>query len=149
MTQVRFSWKRKPSQASADQLRQVIVATLNHISDHINDPMLHHQAEVHVLITDDQHIRELNHQFRGKDAATDVLSFPDGDELPTGRTFLGEIVVSIDTARRQAEEAGIAELRELEELVLHGTLHLLGYDHLEDDGSMNDLELKLREELLN
>jgi len=107
------------------------------------------QAEIHVLITGDEHIREPNQRYRGKDVATDVLSFPDGDELPSGELFLGEIVVSIDTARRQAADAGISESRELSELVLHGTLHLLGYDHQEDDDSMNALELKLREELLH
>jgi len=62
--------------------------------------------------------------------------------------FLGQIVVSLDAARRQAEEAGHSEMRELEELVLHGVLHLLGYDHSSDQGEMNRIELKLRGELL-
>jgi probable rRNA maturation factor len=106
-------------------------------------------SEVHVLVTGDDRIRQLNRDYLGKDRATDVLSFPDGDELPTGRRFLGEVVVSLDTARRQAEEGGHQELRELEELVLHGTLHLLGYDHSSDQGEMNKLELRLREELLS
>jgi len=102
-------------------------------------------------VTGDEAIRELNRDYLGKDRATDVLSFPDGDLLPTGRTLLGEIVVSLDTARRQAAEAGHSELRELAELVLHGTLHLLGYDHADDRdrGEMNRLELDLREELLS
>ncbi|MGD8439440.1 MAG: rRNA maturation RNase YbeY [Holophagae bacterium] len=106
-------------------------------------------AEVHILITGDDRIRDLNRRYLGHDAPTDVLSFPDGDELPTGRRLLGEIVISLDAVRRQAAEEGHDELRELEELLLHGTLHLLGYDHAADDGEMNRLELDLRKELLS
>jgi probable rRNA maturation factor len=100
-------------------------------------------------VTGDEQIRALNHRYLGLDRATDVLSFPDGDELPSGRRLLGQIVVSLDTARRQAEDAGFGELQELQELVLHGTLHLLGYDHSSDQGEMNRLELRMREELLS
>jgi probable rRNA maturation factor len=105
-------------------------------------------AEVHVLITGDERIRELNRSYLGRDVATDVLSFPDGDQLPSGRRLLGEIVISIDTARRQAAAEGHDELRELLELVIHGTLHLIGYDHAADDGEMNRIELGLRQELV-
>jgi probable rRNA maturation factor len=106
-------------------------------------------AEVHLVLTDDRSIRELNRRYRNIDQATDVLSFADGDVLPSGERLLGEIVVSIDSARRQGEEFGHGELRELCELVLHGTLHLLGYDHERDQGEMNEFELKLRRELLS
>jgi probable rRNA maturation factor len=104
-------------------------------------------AEVHLVLTGDQTIRELNQRFRDIDRATDVLSFPEGDVLPSGRRLLGEIVISLDSARRQAEALGHDEVRELSELALHGTLHLLGYDHLRDQGEMNEIELKLRREL--
>jgi probable rRNA maturation factor len=99
-------------------------------------------------MTGDDRIRALNRDYLGHDRPTDVLSFPDGDPLPSGRRLLGTIVISVDTARRQAEEAGHSELRELEELLLHGILHLMGYDHSSDQGEMNRLELKLRGELL-
>jgi probable rRNA maturation factor len=105
-------------------------------------------SEVHVLITGDDRIRDLNCRYRGIDSATDVLSFPDGDLLPSGMTLLGEIVISLDTARRQAGELGHDEVRELSELALHGVLHLLGYDHDNDRGQMNALEIELREEVL-
>jgi probable rRNA maturation factor len=105
-------------------------------------------SEVHVLITGDRQIQSLNREYLDRDRATDVLSFPDGDRLPSGRVLLGQIVVSLDAVRRQASELGHDELRELEELVLHGTLHLLGYDHLRDHGEMNELELRLRGGLL-
>jgi probable rRNA maturation factor len=106
------------------------------------------EAEVHVVVTGDDDLQRLNRDYRKLDRPTDVLSFPDGDTLPVGGILLGEIVVSLDAVRRQAAELGHSELRELEELVLHGTLHLLGHDHEQDDGEMEDLELRLREELL-
>jgi len=105
-------------------------------------------GEVHVLLTDDDEIRRLNRQYRKIDRTTDVLSFPDGDPLPSGGVLLGQIVISLDTARRQAVELGHDEVRELEELVLHGTLHLLGHDHERDEGEMDASEMKLRDELL-
>jgi probable rRNA maturation factor len=105
-------------------------------------------SEVHLLITDDPTIRELNRRFRDIDRETDVLSFPDGDELPSGLTLLGEIAISLDAVKRQSVELGHGEIRELSELVLHGVLHLLGYDHENDRGQMNALEIKLREEVL-
>jgi len=104
-------------------------------------------AEVNVLVTGDARVRELNRSYRRVDAPTDVLSFPGGEDLPTGGRWLGEVVISLDTARRQAVELGHGELEELEELLLHGILHLLGYDHEQDGGEMNELELALRGEL--
>ncbi len=139
MIRVHIRWERKPSQASAEELRRVISGCLERLQ--VAD------AEVHVVLTGDDRIRDLNRRFRSRDSATDVLSFPDGDLLPSGLRLLGEIVVSIDSARRQARGQGHDELRELGELVLHGLLHLLGYDHERDHGAMNRLELRLREEM--
>ena len=100
-------------------------------------------------MTGDERMRVLNRDFLDHDRPTDVLSFPDGDLMPSGRRLLGSIAISLDTARRQAEHEGHALLRELQELVLHGTLHLLGYDHSSDQGEMNRLEIDLRGELLS
>jgi probable rRNA maturation factor len=124
----------------AEALRRVVASVL----ERLGAP----RDEVHVLMTGDERIRELNRTYRHLDAPTDVLSFPDGATLPEGHRLLGQIVVSLDTARRQAAELGHDECRELEELVLHGALHLMGYDHAMDDGEMNQLELELREEIL-
>jgi rRNA maturation RNase YbeY len=106
------------------------------------------RSEVHLVLTDDRTIRELNRRYLERDRETDVLSFPDGDRLPTGLVLLGEIVISLESARRQAGQAGHGEVRELCELALHGTLHLLGYDHERDNGEMNEIELRLRQELV-
>jgi probable rRNA maturation factor len=81
----------------------------------------------------------LNRQFRGKDYATDVLSFPSEE-----RGFLGDIVIAAGVAARQAREAGHPLPTELKVLSLHGLLHLLGYDHETDDGRMARAEARLR-----
>ncbi|HEV2904449.1 MAG TPA: rRNA maturation RNase YbeY, partial [Pyrinomonadaceae bacterium] len=94
-------------------------------------------------------IRKLNRQFRGKNSATDVISFPSQPEsFETGAaTNLGEIVISLERAQAQAKENGLTNVNEVEQLILHGLLHLCGYDHETDKGEMNRLELKLRREL--
>ena len=140
MTRVHIRWERRPSRPAAEQLRRVIIGCLSRLGEQ--------RAEVHLVLTDDQTIRELNHRFLGRDRETDVLSFPDGDRLPSGHLFLGEIVISLESARREAWKMGHDEIRELCELALHGTLHLLGYDHERDNGEMNEIELRLRQELL-
>ncbi len=90
-------------------------------------------AELSIAVTDDATVRELNRRFRGLDASTDVLCFALGETDfigPPGRArLLGEIVISYQTARRQAEEAAQPVEAELAHLLVHGILHLLGYDH--------------------
>ncbi len=86
----------------------------------------------------DREMRRVNRGFRGKDKTTDVLSFP-GEE-----GHLGDVLISVPTARRQAAEAGHGVDRELKVLLLHGVLHCLGYDHETDQGEMERLERRLR-----
>jgi len=96
-------------------------------------------AEVSVSFMDADEIRELNRDYRGKDAATDVLSFPVNDVLKMGPGRpLGDIAICMDVARRQAREYGHSLERELAFLVAHGMLHLLGFDHEneEDEAKM-------------
>jgi probable rRNA maturation factor len=95
-------------------------------------------ASLGVRFSGDREMRRVNRQFRGKDKPTDVLSFP-GDE-----PHLGDILISVPTARRQAVEAGHPAERELKVLLLHGVLHCLGYDHETDQGEMERLERRLR-----
>ena len=91
-----------------------------------------------VRFVGDRAMRLASRRFRGKDKTTDVLSFP-GDE-----GYLGDILVSVPTARRQAAAAGHGVDRELKTLLLHGILHCLGYDHETDQGEMERLERRLR-----
>jgi probable rRNA maturation factor len=96
----------------------------------------------------DARMIELNSLFRGKDGTTDVLSFPqEPDELAPDENSLGDIVISVDQAQKQAEENGLTLENEIEQLVLHGLLHLCGYDHETDGGEMNEREMALRDEL--
>jgi probable rRNA maturation factor len=97
-----------------------------------------------IAFVSDKAIRQLNLQFRGVDKATDVLSFPAGD---ADGSNLGDIAISVDTATVQAKENGLTFEGEVAQLILHGLLHLSGYDHETDDGQMNRLELRLRRKL--
>ena len=103
--------------------------------------------EVSIAIVDDEAMRNLNRQFRKKNKTTDVLTFPadesDADPNAKGRP-LGDIVISIDQARRQATEQKHSLATEVRYLVLHGILHALGYDHETDSGEMNTLEIGVR-----
>jgi len=103
-----------------------------------------------VCLVSDRRMRALNHEYRDRNTATDVLSFCDGEADPDGlATHLGDIVVSVETAQRQAEERGVTCEQELKTLALHGYLHLLGYDHEKDDGEMMRLQSRLERELIN
>lgn len=101
-----------------------------------------------VAIVSDGTMRTLNRRYRGKDRATDVLSFPHrmgsrGSGTPDG-AFLGDIVIARGIAAAQARAAGHSMDVELRVLALHGLLHLLGYDHERDDGEMRRVEARLR-----
>lgn len=122
-------------EASARRLRpwlQTVVAAL------VPEP----GASLAIRFVSDREMRRLNTIFRGKDAPTDVLSFP-GGESPEG-IHVGDIAISLPAARRQAAERGHSTRRELEILLLHGILHCLGHDHEADDGEMARLERRLR-----
>jgi probable rRNA maturation factor len=106
-------------------------------------------GEVSVLLTSDSEIRRLNQTFRGKNKATDVLSFPapalpKSTRKPAQQTIAGDLAISIHTAERQARQFGHPLEIELKILLLHGLLHLAGYDHETDAGEMADREDQLR-----
>lgn len=111
-------------------VREAIIATLEY-EDLIFD------AEVSVTFCDNEYIKKINKQYRDKDSATDVLSFPmydfedetDAPTNPDGSVSLGDIVISLERAAEQAKELGNSFEREVAFLVIHSTLHLLGYDH--------------------
>ena len=99
-------------------------------------------ASLGVRFAGDRALARANRGWRGKDAPTDVLSFP-GGATPEGR-HLGDVLISVPAARRQATAAGHGVERELRVLLLHGVLHCLGHDHETDGGAMARLEGKLR-----
>ena len=93
------------------------------------------EAELSVVICDDAFIHPLNRDYRAKDRPIDVLSFSqrEGDFAFMDDLLLGDVIISLETTIRQAEERGHSTERELTILLVHGILHLLGYDHIEDD----------------
>ena len=113
-----------------------------------------------VAFVSDKKMRELNKSFREKNSTTDVLSFPfesEEFEKPSdsfaladddfGKDNLGDIIISVQQAERQAEENNLNLETEIKQLILHGVLHLCGYDHEQDAGEMNELELQFRDKL--
>ena len=127
---------------------EIITTVVNEALDYENCP---YEAEVNVLLTDNEDIRQINKEYRDIDNATDVLSFQmadydspsDFDRLEdmasdyfnpeTGELLLGDIVISVDKVKEQAEKYGHSETRELAFLVAHSMLHLCGYDHMVDE----------------
>ena len=101
-----------------------------------------HGSSATIAFVSDTNIRKLNQQFRNVDKPTDVLSFPAEE-----KNNLGDIAISVQTAAAQAEENGLTFEDEIAQLILHGLLHLSGYDHETDNGEMNRLELRLRKKL--
>jgi probable rRNA maturation factor len=102
------------------------------------------KGEIAVVLRGDRGVRSLNARYRHKDRPTDVLSFPG----PGGDEGLGDVIISVATAERNARACGRTLAQELDVLVLHGLLHCLGYDHETDDGTMDRLEARLRRRLL-
>ncbi len=105
--------------------------------------------EATVVFISDRAMRDLNRRFRARTGTTDVLSFPAGQtefEKLVG-VSLGDVVISVERAAAQADEHGLDFEMEIAQLILHGLLHLCGYDHETDDGEMNRLELRLRRRL--
>jgi len=113
----------------AQKLELAAVAALQHEVE----PLV---PDLSIVIEEDARLHELNKEFLDIDAPTDVLSFPSGEEQPdpeTGRVYLGDVIISYPRAVEQAGAAGHTTLAEMQLLVVHGVLHLLGYDHAEPD----------------
>jgi probable rRNA maturation factor len=125
----------------------------------IEEEQLEKEPEISLLLVDDAAIQDLNYTYRGINQPTDVLSFAmedemSGDEVPEflvlqDNNILGDIVISLETAQRQAEEYGHSLEREVGFLTVHGMLHLLGYDHLteSDTKDMREREEKILSQL--
>ncbi len=109
--------------------------------------LVSHDVEVTLLFTGDKELRDLNKNFRNKDKPTDVLSFPSDD------SYLGDLAISVQTARRQAKEFEVSLQEELIRLIIHGILHLCGYDHVgvgkTEAARMRRLERKYFKEVMN
>ncbi len=111
----------------------------------VSEAYPNHKFEVNVTVCDDAEIHQINKEHRNIDRPTDVLSFPFYDfDTPDQLTLLGDIIISYDTAYRQADEYGHSPKREFCFLAAHSALHLLGYDH-ETEEEREEMEAKQRE----
>ena len=125
----------------------------NNLEDWISQVLTEVDREgfsVSLLFTDDERIKELNNNYRGKDTATDVLSFSqmEGEEFGFENHFLGDIVIAVPYVTEQAKRLGHSVFEEVRYLILHGILHLMGYDHNEDeDCEMSRLEKNIYKKL--
>jgi len=109
---------------------------------------VHLRDGVNVLVTNSQELRSLNRQYRGKDKATDVLSFPSPQlGLRQAKRIAGELAISADIDRENAIRLGHSAAEEIKILVLHGILHLAGFDHEQDNGEMAREEIRFRHRL--
>ena len=110
---------------ASDLLERAALAVLAHQST---------DGDLSIVLTDDEQLHELNREYLGIDAPTDVLSFPASETDPeTARRYLGDILISVPRAAKQAQTAGHTLETEVQLLAVHGTLHLLGYDHAETE----------------
>ena len=125
-----FIQRQHPKRTSVRLLRRAVKKTL--AAEGITD----RSVEISIALVNDETIRELNAKYRGKDTPTDVLSFPMEQDIaiPGITRLLGDVVISIDTALRQAEAGKRSLDEELCHLVIHGVLHLLGYDDATTEG---------------
>ncbi len=108
------------------------------------------RAELSLALVGNQEIQKLNRRYRKKNGPTDVLSFPSGEKLPQGETLLGDVIISIEKAESQARERGRKLEMEIETLLIHGILHLLGYDHevsAKEARRMHRMEKRIQGEL--
>ncbi len=127
--------RQRRRRVSAARLRRVLGGAARALRVH---------GEMALVLAGDGLLHRLNRDYRGKDRPTDVLSFP-GEG---GEAGLGDVVISVETAERNARSGGRTLARELDVLALHGFLHVLGYDHETDGGTMDRLERRLRKRLL-
>lgn len=123
------------------------------LSREVLDRIGRQEATLTISFIRDAEMRRLNREYRQIDKPTDVLSFayhesPDDFFLEDGDAHLGDVVISVETAERYAAELGLTFDTEIHHLIIHGTLHLAGFDHETDNGEMNRLEKKLRKDLL-
>jgi probable rRNA maturation factor len=121
-------------------------APLKKIAGAILKLLKQNDAELSIALIGNAEMQKLNAQYRKKDYATDVLSFPAAEGLPSGLRMLGDVVISVDKAKEQAGERGRTLEQEMITLLIHGIVHLLGYDHersAQDARLMSRLEKKL------
>lgn len=108
---------------------KISLRTIKKTAQRILKILHQHQVELSLALVDNREIGTLNARYRRKNEPTDVLSFPSGERLPGGTVLLGDVVISVEKAEEQARKRRKTLEQEIESLLIHGILHLLGYDH--------------------
>jgi probable rRNA maturation factor len=132
--------------ARRDSGKRFASRKLKKIAEKILEVLEQGSAELSLVLVGNDEIRKLNRKFRGKDYATDVLSFPVENDLPGPEQLLGDVIISVEKAREQAKERGRTFDEEMVTLLIHGVVHLLGYDHersAKDAKAMTRLEKRI------
>jgi len=140
---MRWTWIRRYRGPSVP--RRTLEALLDAAADFLGVP----EQRVTIVLAGDRLVARLKGQYLGEPRPTDVLAFPFRETLPDGETYLGDIVLSVPVAQRQAQARGHALEYELAVLLVHGFLHLLGYDHEVDHGEMAALEREIRRRFID
>ncbi len=133
--------------SSKSKLRGPTERSIGELIRQLRDRLAPSAQEVAITYLDDRAMRKLNREHRGINKTTDVLSFPFNPEKGEYQ-HLGDLVISLPTAEKQAEKLGVSRRREVETLIIHGFLHLCGYDHEQDQGEMLALQADLEQEFL-
>ena len=120
-------------QSDIDITDEILDIVQKSIKAVLNEEGIDENVEVSISFVGDDEIRELNKDFRGVDSETDVLSFPMDDEFQIDERILGDVVINTKRVLEQAKEFGHSDTRELSYLTVHSILHLLGYDHMEEE----------------
>ena len=130
--------------------KEITKKFLKDITEKILSEINLNNVEISITLTDNERIREINKEWRGKDKPTDVLSFPQDETIGYKYRLLGDVIISLPYAKAQAEEIGLTFKEEVLRLMVHGILHLLGYDHEtneEDAKIMFELQDKIFDKL--
>jgi len=133
--------------SSRSKMRGPGEQSLGKLLNGLRDRLAPSAQGISLTYVDDRGMRKLNREHRGKNATTDVLSFPSSPEQGAF-PHLGDIVISLPTAEKMAKKFGVSRRREVETLVIHGFLHLCGYDHEKDAGEMMALQAQIERDLL-
>lgn len=120
-------------QSDIEITKDMIEIVKKSISEVLKEENLEDNVQVSVSFVGDEEIQQLNRDFRGVDSSTDVLSFPMDDEFKIEETILGDVIINTKRVIEQAKEFGHSNTRELSYLTVHSILHLLGYDHMEEE----------------
>ena len=130
--------------------RKIAVEKVRTTAQALLDVLGYPESELSILIVDDNEIADLNSRYLGRTGSTNVIAFPmlEGEYSEVSEEMLGDVVISADTTQKEADEGGVDFETRFDELLVHGMLHLLGYDHERDEEQAEEMEKKNRE-LLN